>query len=90
MLNDNQAMHEYVIKLELKEGITQTQEEDLEIHENQYNRLMSDLTELKELKEQKSNEVQQRKQDTSFQMDRVNDDNEKLRKEKEYLIQKQQ
>ena len=46
MLNDNQAMHEYVIKLELKEGITQTQEEDLEIHENQYNRLMSDLTEL--------------------------------------------
>lgn len=90
MLNDNQAMHEYVIKLELKEGITQTQEEDLEIHENQYNRLMSDLTELKELKEQKCNEVQQRKQDTSFQMDRVNDDNEKLRKEKEYLIQKQQ
>jgi chromosome segregation ATPase len=31
-----------------------------------------------------------RKQDTAYEMERVQDDIEKLRKEKEYLIQKQQ
>jgi len=43
-------MHEYAIKLELKEGATQTQQEELEYGEERYNRLMKDLTELKEIK----------------------------------------
>ena len=42
------AMHEYAVKLEQKEGTTQTQQEELEFHEEKYNRLMTDLTELKE------------------------------------------
>ena len=51
---------------------------------------MNDLTELKEIKLQKSNELTLRKQDTNYEMDRVQDDIEKLRREKEYLVSRQQ
>ena len=85
-----QAMHEYAIKLELKEGVSQTQSEELEYHEDRYNRLMNDLTELKEIKMQKSNELTLKKQDTAFELEKVKGEIEKLRKEKDYLIQRQQ
>lgn len=82
------AMHEYAIKLELREGATQTQQEDLEHNEERYNRLMSDLTELKEIKEQKSKELAKSKADTNFKMEEVQADIEKLRREKEHLVAK--
>lgn len=82
-------MHEYAIKLELREGATQTQQEELVFHEEKYNRLMNDLTELKEIKLQKSNELATRKQDTAFEMDKVQGEIEKARKEKDYLIHRQ-
>jgi hypothetical protein len=50
-------MHEYAVKLEQKEGTTQTQQEEMEFHEEKYNRLMTDLTELKAARHQKTNEI---------------------------------
>jgi len=61
------AMHEYAIKLELREGVTQTQSEELEFHEEKYNKLMSDLTELKETKMQYSNELAKKKSDVAIE-----------------------
>jgi hypothetical protein len=43
-------MHEYAVKLEQREGTSETQQEELEFNEDKYNRLMRDLTELKEMK----------------------------------------
>ena len=51
---------------------------------------MNDLTELKEQKMQKNNEVLMRKQDTVFDQERVKSDIEKLRREKEFLVGRQQ
>jgi hypothetical protein len=59
------AMHEYAIKLELREGVTQTQSEELEFHEEKYNKLMSDLTELKETKMEYSNDLAKKKSDVA-------------------------
>ena len=83
-------MHEYAIKLELKEGADQTQQEDLESSEDTYNRLMAGLTELKAIKIQKADEVLLRKTDNTFQSGRVNGDIEKLRRDKESMVSKQQ
>ena len=47
------AMHEYTIKLEMKGGVSVTQQEELDREEEHYNRLMSQLQELKDQKEQK-------------------------------------
>jgi hypothetical protein len=44
------AMHEYAVKLEQKEGTTQTQQEELEFHEDKYKRLMTDLTQMKAMR----------------------------------------
>jgi len=45
-------MHEYAVKLELKEGVTQTQTLELQSSEQKYNKLMKDLTDMKALKKQ--------------------------------------
>lgn len=50
-------MHEYAVKLEQREGTSETQQEELDFNEDKYNRLMRDLTELKEMKQQKSNDI---------------------------------
>ena len=55
------AMHEYAVKLEQKEGTNETQQEELEFNEDKYNRLMGDLTDLKEMKHQKANDIQLKK-----------------------------
>jgi hypothetical protein len=41
-------MQEFAIKLQLKSGANQLQQEELEREEENYNRLMKNLTELKE------------------------------------------
>jgi hypothetical protein len=64
-------MHEYAIKLELREGVTQTQQEELEYHEEKYNKLMSDLTELKESKLQQSNLLEKTKQEVNAKAESI-------------------
>jgi hypothetical protein len=50
-------MHEYTVKLELKEGVTQTQTLELQASEQLYNKLMKDLTDMKALKKEQSAEL---------------------------------
>ncbi len=59
-------MHEYAVKLEQREGTSETQQEELEFNEDKYNRLMRDLTELKEMKQQKSNDIAVKKQEVTY------------------------
>lgn len=80
-------MHEYAVKLELKEGVTQTQQSELTENEAKYNRLMNDLAEIKRLKKQQADELASRKQETAERMMKINAVNEQLRKDKEYLVQ---
>lgn len=84
------AMHEYAVKLEQKEGTSETQQEELEFNEDKYNRLMTDLTELKEMKHQKSNDILLKKQEVNFQQEKLLTEIERLRREKDNLITKQQ
>lgn len=79
------AMHEYAIKLELKEGVTQTQQEDLDYQEERYNKLMKDHTDLKEIKMNQLSEMHLKKDDIFYEEDWIQSDIEKLRKEKDYL-----
>lgn len=81
-------MHEYAVKLEQKEGTTQTQQEELEFHEEKYNRLMTDLTELKEARTQKTNEIAVKKQEQTHELEKVNQEIERLRRDKDHLINK--
>ena len=83
------AMHEYAVKLEQREGTNETQQEELEFHEDKYNRLMKDLTELKEMKHQKSNDILVRKQEVAFMAEKLQTEIERLRREKDNLINKQ-
>jgi len=76
-------MHEYAVKLELKEGVTQTQQFELLENEARHNRLMGDLTEMKKLKKQQADELAMRKQETAERMMKINAANEQLRREKE-------
>jgi hypothetical protein len=69
-------MHEYAVKLELKEGVTQTQQSELQENEAKYNRLMNDLTEIKKLKKQQADELAMRKQETAARMITINAANE--------------
>jgi hypothetical protein len=69
-------MHEYAVKLELKEGVTQTQQSELQENEAKYNRLMNDLTEMKKLKKQQADELAMRKQETAARMITINAANE--------------
>jgi hypothetical protein len=84
------AMHEYAVKLEQKEGTNETQQEELEFNEDKYNRLMGDLTELKEMKHQKSNDILVKKQEVSHMQEKTAIEIERLRREKDNLITKQQ
>ncbi len=83
-------MHEYAVKLEQKEGTTQTQQEEMEFHEEKYNRLMTDLTELKAARHQKTNEIALKKQEQSHELEKLNHEIERLRRDKDHLINKQQ
>jgi hypothetical protein len=55
------ARHEYAVKLEQKEGTTETQQEELKFHEEKYNKLMVDLTELKKTRKDKLDEIECKK-----------------------------
>ena len=52
------AMHEFTIKIEMKGGVSVTQQEELDREEEYYDKLMKEFTELKSLKEQKQIESQ--------------------------------
>ena len=69
-------MHEYTVKLELKEGVTQTQTLELQASEELYNKLMKDLTDMKALKKEQSAELAQRKQETAKKMAIINEAND--------------
>jgi peptidoglycan hydrolase CwlO-like protein len=69
-------MHEYTVKLELKEGVTQTQTQELQASEQLYNKLMKDLTDMKALKKEQSAELAQRKQETAKKMAIINEAND--------------
>jgi|LauGreDrversion4_2_1035121.scaffolds.fasta_scaffold283806_2 hypothetical protein len=69
-------MHEYTVKLELKEGVTQTQTLELQASEQLYNKLMKDLTDMKALKKEQSAELAQRKQETAKKMAIINEAND--------------
>lgn len=84
------AMHEYTIKLELKEGVTQTQQEDLEKEESKYNKLMKDLTDLKDTKMSQLAQLRSQKDDINFDEEKIQSDITQRRKEKDYLIAKEQ
>ncbi len=84
------AMHEYAVKLEQREGTSETQQEELEFNEDKYNRLMRDLTELKEMKQQKSNDIAVKKQEVTYMQEKTANEIERLRREKDNLITKQQ
>jgi hypothetical protein len=49
---------------------------------------MKDLTELKEMKHQKSNDILVRKQEVGFMAEKLQTEIERLRKEKDNLINK--
>ncbi len=83
-------MHEYAVKLEQREGTSETQQEELEFNEDKYNRLMRDLTELKEMKQQKSNDIAVKKQEVTYMQEKTANEIERLRREKDNLITKQQ
>lgn len=83
------AMHEYAVKLEQREGTSETQQEELEFNEDKYNRLMKDLTELKEMKHQKSNDIMVKKQEVTYMQEKTANEIERLRREKDNLITKQ-
>jgi hypothetical protein len=61
----------------------------LEFHEEKYNRLMTDLTELKEARQQKTNEIALKRQEQTHELDKVNQEIERLRRDKDHLINKQ-
>ena len=69
-------MHEYTVKLEFKEGVTQTQTLELQASEQLYNKLMKDLTDMKALKKEQSAELAQRKQETAKKMAIINEAND--------------
>jgi heme oxygenase len=69
-------MHEYTVKLELKEGVTQTQTLELQASEQLYNKLMKDLTDMKALKKEQSAELAQRKLETAKKMAIINEAND--------------
>ena len=79
-------MHEYTILLEMKGGVSVTQQEELDIEEENYNRLMGELTQLKDLKDQKMNESKLIEQDALFEESQANNEMERLRNEKQYLV----
>ena len=51
---------------------------------------MKDLTELKEMKHQKSNDIQLKKQEVNHMQEKTSIEIERLRREKDNLITKQQ
>ena len=61
----------------------------MEFHEEKYNRLMSDLTELKEARAQKTTEISLKKQGQGHELEKLNTEIERLRREKDHLITKQ-
>lgn len=46
-------MHEFAVQLDMKEGVTQSQQEEVEQEEDSYKNLMRILTELRETKNSK-------------------------------------
>jgi hypothetical protein len=49
---------------------------------------MKDLTDLKEIKLNSKNDLRLKKEDNIFEVDKIQDELEKLRKEKDYLVTK--
>ena len=82
-------MHEFAIKLDMREGVTQTQQQELDFEEENYNKLMKDLGDLKELKLTKQADLKLATQDALFEEEKIAQEIDKLRKEKDYLIGKQ-
>ncbi|CDW71875.1 UNKNOWN [Stylonychia lemnae] len=84
------AMHEFAIKLDMKEGVTQTQQEELFQEEEKYDKLMKDLSDLQELKQTKKTEYKLAQQDCIYEEERINIEIDKIRKEKDYYFSKAQ
>ncbi len=79
-------MHEYAVKLEQREGASETQQEELEFNEEKYNRLMGDLTELKAMKQSKKSDSDVKKQEVAFMQEKTAAEIERLRRDKDNLI----
>eukprot|EP00347_Sterkiella_histriomuscorum_P020655 403336974 len=82
------AMHEFAIKLDMKQGLTLTQQEELIKEEDTYNKLMKDLSDLHELKQTTQTEFKLAKQDCQYEEERIYQEIDKLRKEKDYFVNK--
>lgn len=50
-------MHEYAIKLDMKSGLTQTHQQDLESEEELYTKSLRDLSAMQELKQLKLDDL---------------------------------
>lgn len=50
---------------------------------------MTDLTELKEARTQKTNEIAMKKQEQTHELEKLNQEIERLRRDKDHLINKQ-
>lgn len=72
----------------MKGGISVTQQEELDTEEENYNHLMRELTELKDMKEQKMSEHKVIEQDAEFEESQAANDMDRLKNEKQYLVQK--
>lgn len=74
----------------MKEGVTQKQQDELAVEEDNYSHLMKTLTDLREAKNNKVLDYKMQKDDNSTEEVTVMNDIEKLKTQKDQLIKKQQ
>ncbi|CDW76830.1 UNKNOWN [Stylonychia lemnae] len=84
------AMHEFAVQLDMKEGVNQNQLEELQFEEETYNELMTLLTGLREMKNNNVMDIKIQADDTINEEKQLNQDIEALKQLKEILVQKSQ
>ena len=83
-------MHEYAVQLDMQEGVTQSQQEEVEHEEDNYNNLMRTLSDLRLMKNTKVIDLKNQRKDDISEEDTQNKNIESLRILKDQLVTKQE
>eukprot|EP00347_Sterkiella_histriomuscorum_P022589 403337913 len=84
------AMHEFAVQLDMREGVNQNQQEELYKEEDVYNELMAILTELRQTKNNKVLDYKMMHDDTHEEENTIYQEIETLKNIKDQLVVKQQ